>query len=355
MKNILFVSSSLACGGAEIVLQKQCEILRKQSFGITILCTDNFGHLGLKMQMSGFDVKDISGSSNKNDFIIKYLLDNKPDIVYINNANIRLALKKTKHILGYRLIIHLHECLGQPQSMSNRMLKMYKPWIDDVVSPHPVIYEQAKLLSSANHIMLMNPIDRSFFDLRFARNKRNVVGFCGRIAPEKSLLTFARVIRLVKEEIPDVSVLLVGDSDPHYVKCVQYKNDFIEEMRGIPLEITGFTDRCAERMNKIKVAVLLSFAEGFSNFIWESTALGIPIVSTNVGSSYMLLDRSELLPVLKQGKELSKEIEFLAARLIVSKLKSGMSKLDKKVMRNKARVAHEDSYEKKFIDFLNQE
>lgn len=352
MKKILFIASHLAVGGAEKILFKQCQILAKHCFDVFVVCTDVFGDIGEKLLSLKFKVEDISkfNKTEKIQCLINLIVSIHPDIVFIHNAYIAPAIQATKNRVKYKLVIENHGCLEFEKRFPRRLLDSFNGYSDLVISPHPKTFELAKSLYNSEHTMILNPIDSKFFTSNYASRKKNIIGFCGRISKEKSLVSLASIAKIVKYKIPDVSVLIVGDADQ---SCQQYKKDvqnaFIHA--DVPLKISGFVDNCEEWMQNANVSVMLSVTEGFSNVIWESCALGVPVISTNVGSSYLIANH--IIDISWDGSsfELPEHVHQIVAENIA---KSIHSLYDQTLLREKAKQTNEKTYSDKFIRTINR-
>ena len=335
----LFITSHLSVGGAEKILAKQCQILKKYGFDVSVICTDILGPTADIIKSLGIPIIDMSFGSRKDKIIPlrNAILSINPKIVYINNSFCPEAIAETKK---YKLITQVHGCLKFQHRYPRRLLDAYE--FDGIITSHP--RTNALLNTKCLSTTILNPIDKNFFTIPFKNNKENIICFCGRISKEKSLLSLARIVKIVKKSINDISVVIIGDGDN------DYKNQVIEEFDNIPLTITGFVPNPWEIFANAKISVMLSVTEGFSNVLWESYALGIPFVSTDVGSSYLL--RQDTLEFEWDGKimELSDELDQPIADLIIKLMNT---QIDPNSLRRKALTAHEDSYEPQFMKFIN--
>lgn len=114
-----------------------------------------------------------------------------------------------------------------------------------------------------------------------------VVGIVERIAPEKDHQTFFEMAARIVREIPETRFLVVGyipgdeQSDParHFKK----KLNQLGIMERVVF--TGKSHRIKEMLAVMDVAVNTSIQEGFSNFILEAMAMGLPVAATDVSGS----------------------------------------------------------------------
>jgi len=113
-------------------------------------------------------------------------------------------------------------------------------------------------------------------------NEHFTVGFVGRVCPIKDVRTFVAAMRLVAKEVPDVLVRILGpmDEDPEYAADCQHfaaELDIEENVR--------FEGRVnvVEELPTLDVLVLTSISEAQPLVVLEAGAVGVPVVTTDVG------------------------------------------------------------------------
>jgi glycosyltransferase involved in cell wall biosynthesis len=123
---------------------------------------------------------------------------------------------------------------------------------------------------------------------RLAKAAPRVVGFIGRVVSIKDVKTLIRAMGLVREQIPDVCLKLIGptEEEPSYFdECL----NLIEllDLENV-VEIAG-RQNVLDVISGIDVMVLTSISEGLPFVILEGYAAGIPTVATDVGSCRELI------------------------------------------------------------------
>lgn len=111
-----------------------------------------------------------------------------------------------------------------------------------------------------------------------------VVGFVGRLAPQKNPLLLIKAFALVQKKYPDATLVVVGEGP--------LEGLLREEVKGLGLEgkvhWPGVMDgRMAMRM--FDLFALPSDYEGFPYVLLEAMAEGLPVVTTRVGGSEELI------------------------------------------------------------------
>ncbi len=114
------------------------------------------------------------------------------------------------------------------------------------------------------------------------------VGFAGRVTPIKDVRTLVTAARLVVDQVPDAVFRIMGptDEDPDYARQCQELAQALG--LGERLRFEGRRDLRVEFAD-LDVLVLTSISEAQPLVILEAGAVGIPVVTTDVGSCEELL------------------------------------------------------------------
>lgn len=103
-----------------------------------------------------------------------------------------------------------------------------------------------------------------------------VVGFVGRVHPDKGIDTLVQALHLCADRGLNAQLLVVGGGEGAWVG---------PEIRGegsvIRIHSTGFTDDVRPMLNVMDVLVLPSRREGFPNVVLEAAAMEIPAIVSN--------------------------------------------------------------------------
>jgi len=115
------------------------------------------------------------------------------------------------------------------------------------------------------------------------------IGFMGRVVPIKDLKTFLSACSIVRREIKDIEIYVMGpteEDEDYYREC-----RLLAETQSLE-EIIHFTGRINihEYYPKMDVIVLTSISEGQPIVILEANASGVPVVATDVGACSELLN-----------------------------------------------------------------
>jgi len=153
-------------------------------------------------------------------------------------------------------------------------------------------------------------LDFDKFKLRNQLSERkNLVGYIGRLSKEKGILNFMKAIPEILKEGNDVKFLVGGEG--------QLRGEIDEYLREENLdgevELPGWIphDQLPEYLNKLKLLVLPSYTEGLPNIMLEAMACGTPVLATPVGSVPDVIKDGETGFIMKDGSP-----EYIANNII---------------------------------------
>jgi glycosyltransferase involved in cell wall biosynthesis len=155
-------------------------------------------------------------------------------------------------------------------------------------------------VSAANISVVHNAIDTEVWSpLQSTTNLREelgigqafpVVGYVGRIMPEKDLDTWLHVAVMVAQKYPSARFVLVGEGrDGTTLRHLQK----LATTLGISAQVifTGYRESLVPAYATFDIFVLTSRREGLPNSVLEAMAMGLPVVTTDVaGTSELVLD-----------------------------------------------------------------
>ena len=132
---------------------------------------------------------------------------------------------------------------------------------------------------SINGAMYMDT--NSFKIKKDLRDKRNLIGYTGRLSPEKGVMNFAKAVPLILKERNDLEFLIGGDGPLFNEIKDELKNNGSYDK----VEFTGWIphDELPNYMNELKLIILPSYSEGLPAIVQEGMACGVVILATPVG------------------------------------------------------------------------
>jgi polysaccharide biosynthesis protein PelF len=132
------------------------------------------------------------------------------------------------------------------------------------------------------------PLERFAFSERTSPSSPPVIGFLGRVVRIKDVKTFIRAASLVLSKIPMASFKIAGGTNesPEYFKDCQALVEFLDLQDKVqflgPVETQSF-------FKEVDLLVLTSLSEGQPLVLLEAAAMGVPLVSTDVGGCSEIL------------------------------------------------------------------
>ena len=151
-----------------------------------------------------------------------------------------------------------------------------------------------KIITPDSAIWISNGVDLRVFNILTKRDLREelglrfkdkVVGFIGRLVREKGIEDLLEAMGQVAKEIPEVKLLVVGDTlesdrdrqaTERLYQLIQRNN--LEDR----IKFTGFREDIPELLSIMDLFVLPSYREGMPRTILEAMATGKPVVATNI-------------------------------------------------------------------------
>lgn len=102
---------------------------------------------------------------------------------------------------------------------------------------------------------------------------KQVIGYCGRVSKEKSVLTLLEGFKKLKDQ-ENLVLLIVGDGDTKIMEELRSQDNCI---------CTGFVDNPEKYLQAMDIFVMPSLTETTSLATLEAMATGLPVLSTKVG------------------------------------------------------------------------
>lgn len=318
---VLHVITGLKTGGAEMMLLRTVEELRKQGVECAVASVTGHGAIAEKLLCSGVQVADLGVVTPVQAFrapsrlrrVIEHVL---PDIVHswMYHANVltHLAVRGIKRTVP--VVTSIHHSLENEKgaSVSRRLARR----LDARLSRGSASIFFASSRGLEQHIAYGYPAERALFlpngfDVeRFVpnpdvRRKTRVelgvgkdeflVGCVARVAPEKDHRTFLRAAREFSTICDRARFVLVGRGvSPSNEALLQ-----LVEGEGVRERVILLGERpdIPALLAAMDVACLSSVTEGFPLVLGEAMASGLSCVATNVGDCALLLgDEGIIVP-----------------------------------------------------------
>lgn len=156
--------------------------------------------------------------------------------------------------------------------------------------------------------VIYNGVDpKLFHDHGGRRNEHPTVVTVARIDPIKDLLMLIRAVHLVREQIPDIRLVIYGEvSVPEYYRrCLTLREELglQEEVR-----FEGHKSNVSSLYHEGEIVVLSSISEGFPYSVVEAMMSGRPVIATDVGGVREALGDTGVLVPPKDERRMAEEM-----------------------------------------------
>jgi glycosyltransferase involved in cell wall biosynthesis len=271
---ILAVCAVAHPGGAEIGLLRLATRLLARGHLLTLATPgpgplDDAGLPVVRLSLGGLERG--AGARAAASFPRARRLAARHDLVYLNGT---VSGRLLPGLAGRRTILHVHDIVDRVPRFWSRA--------DAVLADSGAV---AAALPGLDAHVVYCPVELEVPDAPApwppddaARPPRPVVGFVGRIEPRKGPLDLVRAAPAIREAMPDVRIVLVGD-DPY-----DSAPDYAARVRAAPdVEHIPWVPNGAAVMRHLDVLVAPSRQEPFGTVLAEAMAAGTPVVATRVG------------------------------------------------------------------------
>ena len=120
------------------------------------------------------------------------------------------------------------------------------------------------------------------FKSRFSiPNDVKIISFIGRFSDEKNPLLFVDIANNIVARFPNELKFVMAGDGPEFVKVRNAIKNFELQDHFI---LTGTIDNVAELLNDTHILLIVSKQEGIPLVILEAMAMGVPVISTDVGA-----------------------------------------------------------------------
>ena len=303
-KDVLCIVPYMVVGGAERVILNIAKGTNREKFNFHIVTTSSANNVWYNKFKSYFQNIVIPMKRIKNIYykyfhqLIKKL---NIDIVLISNSGIGyeylpLLKSKFKHVRTVD-VLHSEKSTGAADG-----LEWITPYLDRriCISNHLKEYMVKKYKNSGvkdRYIKRLNVVHNCIDIREYSPNVRvkgkfksqfgipddvKIISFIGRFVSEKNPVLFVDIARNVLARLPNYKLKFVMAGDgPEFDKVRNTLNKY-----GIKdyFTLTGMIDNVVELLADTYILLVVSKREGIPFVILEAMAMGVPVISTDVGA-----------------------------------------------------------------------
>jgi len=195
---------------------------------------------------------------------------------------------------------------GEPATPFQKLLSVQDPLLFSLLDGiSPESRGLLKDLNTSRYRATILPAGARFIDTsryvikKQLNERRNLVGFIGRLTKDKGTIDFVRAIPTIARDNADVAFLIGGAgalSEWVVNECAEIKT------QGIDVTVVGWTDEdLPERLNELKLLVLPTRYDAFPTILLEAMACGTPVLATPVGAIPDLIKEGETGLLMANG------------------------------------------------------
>jgi glycosyltransferase involved in cell wall biosynthesis len=291
---VVHVAGSADWGGGERYLELLGRGLDRAAFALEVIAPapgalcGRLGALGIATHVVDLDALVSPAAVAR---LARALRRLGPDVVQSHGARSNFYTRLAARLAGVPAVIStVHNALTD-YPVSPVRLAVYRA-LDATTRPLAtrVVCVAAALAPARRAVVIRNGIDLHDFDPAAARPAAEalrraadlgpgpVVGFVGRLTPQKAPETFVALLALVRRSRPDVRGVIVGDGP----RRADVERAIAAHGLGAACRMLGERADVAAVLAALDVFVLTSVSEGFPFVVLEAMAMERPVVATAV-------------------------------------------------------------------------
>ena len=303
---VILISLFRKYEGASVVAEQQAKELLKNGYSVSIFTFEtniDLSNNGIEINIIRPLIRQIYNQIYRGlyflDVVTMINLIRKLryfDLIIIHHGNMALLGFIAKKLFRAKVVFwnhHLDEDV--PQRLVHRVYRrLFEPikWriikgFDYVVSVSKFSRSQLKAVKRTDSIVIYNKVDERFregLDGTIIRKKHGLryeplLLFVGRLVPRKNVHLLIEVFNLIRKEIPDAKLIIVGrrDDKNYFEKLLNMANESIIFVENVPdEELPLYYAAC-------DAYVTCSQLEGFNLPIAEAQACGKPVIAFDIG------------------------------------------------------------------------
>ena len=298
---VLLVTHDLNIGGLQRVVVDIALNLDPARYTVSVCVLREGGAFEKELRDAKIMVHRVPATPGKVDYLaflkIRQLIkDIAPDIVHTHNSQPFIEGALAGVFAGMPAMVHT----DHGRQFPDKRRYMWMEWlashvVSDIISVSDdnkaslVKYEH---ISESKIRVIPNGIDEKKYRIQVDRIAKRadlglepdvwpVLGWCGRLSPEKGLIFLIRALRDLSSSYPRLRLLLMGEG------VLRNELEAQAEAEGVApyVRFLGARADVPDVLQVVDVFVLPSLREGLPLVLLEAMAAGVPIVATDVGGN----------------------------------------------------------------------
>lgn len=301
MIKVLHIMAGADAGGISSVVLNYYKFIDRKIFKFDLLITtDTDGINGKKMKDLGasvFKTKLKSVDRKKFEEDIELLIKkNGYDVVHVHENETSWVALRVAEKCGVKCrIAHAHTAGNKAKSLSNFVKRGIGFFLNSYYSTLMIacgkkagdyIFGHINMLRNKS-VVLPNAIDVGLYrynkqirrEIReqLGLEQKFVIGFVGRISPEKNIVYAVDIFKRIKEKISNAVFVIVGDG----IEMKALKEKILHERLDNDIICLGKKENVNQLMQAFDIFLLPSLYEGFPVVAVEAMASGLPVLMSD--------------------------------------------------------------------------
>jgi glycosyltransferase involved in cell wall biosynthesis len=227
---------------------------------------------------------------------------------------------KAKGVCNQTIGMHCQDCYQEKQYFlrnffGKKLLRnpLFFLLVDYYTVPSTALLDDMKKFGYQNVYLIPNFLDKPVPKTAERPLKGNQVIFIGRFVKEKGIDQLIECIALIKKDIPDMELVIVGNGSPHQISHLHQRIDNIQGEDFIHIYEGASNSQKAELLQGSKVCIVPSiWKEAFGLVLLEAFAYHVPVVAFKTGGIPEILQDERVLAEWNDVRELARKcIELL--------------------------------------------
>ena len=291
------LTHDLTLGGLEQVVMTLARTIDRRRFDVSVLCLWELGAFGEQLIAQGIPVDVLHVRRERTAFrkVARYLRQRRVDVLHTHNTPSFLHGSLGAFLARTPTVVHTDHARDFPDRMRYMVaehIASHLVYRVVGVSEHTTnnLHRYEKI-PRRKLLTIQNGIDGSRFrapvDVAAKRRELDlpadgfVIGLASRLTPQKDVPNLLRAMCIVVQEIPNVTLLVVGEGDGS--ERDELRTTANELGLGDRVRFLGMRFDIPELLATFDVYASSSVWEGLPMVILEAMAAGCPIVATAVG------------------------------------------------------------------------
>jgi len=285
---VCHLSMTLLTGGLERLLVDYGRFHDSEQFELSFLALEELGPPADDLRADGFDVDTVMMSKIGKWAGIrqlkKILIERKIDVLHTHNTYPYFYGALAAKLAGVRPVVnsqHGRGCGGGMKALWQfRLANRLSDRVAGVSEDATRMCQEQDRGSAKKMMCIWNGIDLDRFQYHGPQDELTAISVA-RLSPEKDFGTLLRAVRIVVDQYPEFRLKMVGDgSERNHLEQLCTELGLTEQV-----EFLGERKDVPELLRSAGFFVSSSKTEGISLTLLEAMAVGLPIVTTDVGGN----------------------------------------------------------------------